>query len=180
MKVLFLLSNGTEDTEFVATRDILIRAGIEVVTASINNIDVELSHKLTVMADTIISDKMPIFDGIIIPGGKAGVLNMLENETVLKLIKDYNDKHLLVSAICAAPTVLSKAGVLKNKKYTCYEGWQENISDGEYLKKGVVRDDNIITARSMYYSIDFGLEIVEYLLNKEVKTKVMKGILMVE
>jgi len=179
MRVLFLVANGSEDSEFITTRDILKRGGIDVLTASINDIDVELSHSINIMADTVLTDKMPLLDAIIIPGGMKGVNNLLSDKRVLKLLKEYFDKGLLVGAICAAPLVLYKAGILNGIEYTCYKGIEEEIHEGIYKDLGVIKSKNVITAKSMYYSIDFGLEIVEYLMNKETKERIMKGILMV-
>ena len=72
----------------------------------------------------------------------------------------------LVAAICAAPSILGILGILKNKRYTCYPGFSSSEFGGIYTGGTIEIDGNIITARSMYYSVDFGLAIVQYLLGK--------------
>ena len=173
MKGLFLLADGFEDVEALAPRDLLVRAGVEVHTASISNeLLVTTSHKIKLYADHLVSEiKEDDYDFIVLPGGGRGTQNLLNSEAVLSLVKKFNDNHKLVCAICAAPMVLSKAGLLHNKKFTCYKGCEEGL-DGLFTGEEVVKDDNIITARSMLYSIPFGLAIIELLLGSTVKEKI--------
>ena len=78
-------------------------------------------------------------------------------------------------AICAAPMVLGKLGILKNKKFTCYPGCETDL-DGIYTGEEVVVLDKLITARSMLFSIPFGLAIIEKLLGKEVRDRIYSQI----
>ena len=101
------------------------------------------------------------------------------DSAVCQDIIKYFNKGKLVAAICAAPSLLGNNGLLKGKKYTCYPGWENESFGGTYTGKEVVKDGNLITARSMYYSTDFGLAIVEYLLGKDVRLDIerkVKGI----
>ena len=85
----------------------------------------------------------------------------------------------LIASICAAPSILGELGLLKEKKYTCYPGWESESFKGTYTGKEMEIDGNTITARSMYYSTDFGLTIIEYLLGKEKRIEIenqVKGI----
>ena len=82
-------------------------------------------------------------------------------------------------AICAAPTILGKAGVLKNKKYTCYDGFNEEIDDAEFIQGSPsIRDKNIITGRSAGHTTEFALTIIEYLKGKEESDRIAKAILL--
>ncbi len=85
---------------------------------------------------------------------------------MLQVVDDFCLKRKLVCAICAAPLILNKHGYLKNVKYTCFKGCEKEI-DGLYTNQNVEYDQNIITARSMYYSCDFALKIVEVISGKE-------------
>lgn len=168
MKVLIIYADGFEDVEAIATRDVLVRAGIEVIDAKIND-DEELvisSHKVALSGFKSLKNiNVNDFEAIILPGGSRGVNNLLACLEVDRLVKEFNNAHKLVCAICAAPMVLGKNGLLHNKPYTCYPGCNEGL-DGLYTGEEVVVSGNIVTARSMLYSIHFGLKIIELLLDK--------------
>ena len=187
MKALIFYEFGTEIVEFFAPIDVLHRAGIFTEIASGLSEASEHIPSLTRVVDNktmnininndINNDK---YDVIIIPGGKLGVQTL---ETTLLPYKEaiikYFNRGKLLAAICAAPSLLGKMGILKGQDYTCYPGWQSDSFGGNYLNQGVVRSENLITGRSMYYSSDFGLEIVEYLLGKEKRIEIenqIKGI----
>lgn len=178
MKVLMIYADGFEDVEALATRDVLVRAGISVYDAKIND-DEELvisSHKVALSGFKSLKNiNVDEFEAIILPGGSKGVNNLLKSIEVDRLVKEFYAKHKLVCAICAAPMVLGKNGLLHNRKYTCYPGCNEGL-DGIYTGEEVVVSDNIVTARSMLYSIPFGLKIIELLLDKETSDRVYSQI----
>ena len=184
MKILAFYTDGNEDAEFVITVDLLRRARIECLTVSADDKDfIYTSHNICTKPEAKLKDlsdeEIMSFDGLFIPGGKIGVENLSKNDRLLKIIKKFHDSNKLVSAICAAPTVLSKAGIMSNHKFTCYDGW-ESLVDGIYEKAmPYVVDKNVITGRSLNYSVDFTLQIIEYLTGSENKEKVAKGILKV-
>ena len=178
MKVLMLFADGFEDVEAVATRDVLIRAGISVYDAKIDeNRDLVVSsHKMSISglkeAKNIDVNE---YEAIILPGGSVGVNNLLASPLVDSLVQKFYNANKLVCAICAAPMVLGKNGLLHNRRYTCYPGCNEGL-DGIYTGEEVVVTDNIVTGRSMLYSIPFGLKIIELLVGKDVADRVYSGI----
>ena len=178
MKVLMLFADGFEDVEAVATRDVLVRAGIEVTDARING-DREIvisSHKMSFNGFFDASKVNPReYEAIILPGGSRGVQNLLRSKVVDSLVSEFAKEDKYLCAICAAPMVFGKLGLLKGKKYTCYPGCNEGLV-GEYTGNEVEVDGKLITGRSMLYSIPFGLQIIEILLGKEVKERVYLGI----
>ena len=178
MKVLIIYADGFEDVEAIATRDVLVRAGIEVYDAKLND-DKELvisSHKVALSGFKSLNNiNINEFEAIILPGGSRGVNNLLGSSDVDRLVKEFNNAHKWVCAICAAPMVLGKNGLLHNKPYTCYPGCNEGL-DGIYTGEEVVVSDNIVTARSMLYSIPFGLKIIELLLGLDTKERIYKQI----
>ena len=93
--------------------------------------------------------------------------------TVVDDVIDYFvNNNKLVAAICAAPMLLGRRGYLKDQNYTVHPGFEINIIGGRYLRsQGVVRSNRFITGKSMYYSIELGLEIVEYYYGHEEKEK---------
>ena len=167
MKVLMLISDGMEECEALVTRDVLIRSGIEVIMFPTNNKkEILSSHKLVVKADINKYPDLNQFDALILPGGGLGTKNLNNYQKMDEMLAHFMGSNKLVAAICAAPTVLGYRGYLKGKQYTCFSGCQEGI-DGNYIDTSVCICQNIITGRSMYYSADFGLAIVSYLLGKD-------------
>lgn len=177
MKLLMVFADGFEDVEAIATRDVLIRAGIEVVDASLNSDGTVIaSHKLCLNGLKRLSEvNLSEFRGIILPGGSRGVNNLLYSKEVISLVRRFYEEEKLVCAICAAPMVLGKAGILKDKRFTCYPGCEVGL-EGIYTGEEVVVLDRIITGRSMLYSIPFGLAIIEKLLGKETRDRIYNQI----
>lgn len=173
---LIILANGFEDTEAFATIDVLKRAKIKVTTATINNdLNVISQYNQEIKANALLQDVVyQDYDVLIIPGGKAVYNHLLNNAEVDNCIKYFKEANKLIAAICAGPMVLGKNGVLKDLEYTCFPSCEEGL-DGFKVDKNVVATKKVITARSMYYSIDFGLEIVKNLLGEEVKNKVLNS-----
>ena len=175
---LMLLGHGFEDNEALTTRDVLLRAKINVYTTSLDDSKVVVSsHGLAVMSDLNLKQAINLdYDFIILPGGLKGVNNILASKEALSLIEKMNAHHKLIFAICAAPSILIKLGLLKGVPFTCFPGF-ENGNEETYLKdEGVVISERFITAKSMYYSIDFALAIIEKLLGKEKRTQVLKSL----
>lgn len=177
MRGLMLLADGFEDVEALAPRDILIRGGVEVVTASIfNKKEVITSHGVHLFTDILLEEvNSSDFDFVILPGGGRGTQNLLHSDKVINLVKEFAEEDKLVCAICAAPMVLGKAGLLKDKRFTCYKGCNEGL-EGVFTGGEVVKDGNIITARSMLYSVPFGLKILESLLGEDIREKIYNQI----
>lgn len=177
MNALMLLANGFEDHEALTTRDILVRSGIGVTTASVTDeLIVTTSHKLKVIADTVLTNiDTKHYDCLIIPGGKAGVLYLKEMDLEY-LFKAFIEKDKWIAAICAGPSLLGKYNLLQGKKFTCFPGF-EPISQGEYHKElGVVEDGKIITGKSMYYTIDFTIALLgAFGYDKKEITRKLKG-----
>ena len=177
-KVLMLVTDGVEEIEALMARDVFIRSGIEVDMMGLDEKDkIISSHKLSI-------DVLPLnlndlnYDALIIPGGKTGTNNIDNFAHIDELIKHFYQNDKLIAAICAAPSILGKRGYLKNHSYTCYPGWEKE-EYGQYTGKGVERSGRFITGKSMYYTADFALEIVGYLLGEEQKVKIhnqIKGI----
>lgn len=171
-----ILADGFEDTEAIATKDILERTHeIEVDLVSLTDRkEVHSSHNLVVLLEkTLPSLEMKGYDFIVLPGGKIGMENLKGNSLVRQIILDFYQEGKLVSAICASPSILGELGILKGKKYTCFPGFQSK--DGDYLNVSSVKDENVITGHSMAYSLDFGMAIVRYFLGEEGVLKILPG-----
>ena len=98
-----------------------------------------------------------------LPGGMPGANNLRDNEEVIDLVKWFNDNKKIVAAICAAPIVLGKAGIIEGKKVTSYPGFEDELVKGSYLEEHVVVDGNIITSRGPATAMLFAYKILELL-----------------
>jgi 4-methyl-5(b-hydroxyethyl)-thiazole monophosphate biosynthesis len=178
MTVIFLLANGFEETELIAPVDILRRAGANVELISIEeNLLVESSHGIKIEADNFANQvDLNAIDAVVLPGGLRGTDRLSKSPKVEKIIRTAHDNGKFVGAICAAPMVLGKLGLLEGKSFTCYPGIDNNITDGLYTKKNIVHEDNIITAEAMGSSMEFGFKLTELLYGKEVEKRIRNEI----
>lgn len=179
-KLGIFMAEGCEEIEGLTVVDLVRRTGeIEITTISISDKkEVTSSHNVTFLTDALAGEvDFDSLDGIILPGGMPGTLNLGADETVNAVIKKFAAEGKMVAAICAAPSVLGAAGLLEGKKATSYPGFEDKLTGAEVVKDAVAVDGNIITSRGMGTSIDFGLEIINYLCGAEVKEKIGKGII---
>ena len=178
MKALMILENGFEDTEALASFDVLKRAGFDVTTASLDctNIVSQCGH--SVSSAILVKDikDLNAFDFLVIPGGKA-VFNVLDKRKEIDdLIDFFYFKNKLIACICAAPMLVGKRGYFKGLSYTCFPGCDANIKEGKKGEDGVIEDGNFITATSMYYSIPFALKIVEHFKGTKYKEEILNSL----
>ena len=178
-KIGIFMANGCEEIEGLTVVDIARRAGVEIETISITGENkVTSSHNITFETDTT-KEKADYssYDGIVLPGGMPGTTNLGADETVNNVIKEFAQSGKLVSAICAAPSVLGLAGLLDGKKATCYPGFEDKLLGADFLEEKVVVDGNIITSKGLGTAIPFSLEIVRYLLDDDVAKSIADKII---
>ncbi len=177
-KIGIFMADGCEEIEGLTVVDIARRAGIEIETISINGTDqVCSSHKVIFFTDVKKEEAdFSSYDGIVLPGGMPGTLNLKADETVQKVIREFFEAGKLVSAICAAPSVLGEAGLLAGRKATCHPGFEDSLKGATWLEQPVVVDQNTITSRGMGTAIPFALEIVRYFLDDAAVEKVCGGL----
>lgn len=165
MKGMILLANGFEDMEMIATLDLLRRANIEVYTFSVKDEKKVLSQsKVFYESDYLLSEANLLdYDFLVIPGGKA-VFNDLSSVEIEEVVSNFVTRNKLVASICAAPTILGKMGLLKNKNFTCFPSLDQEVIGGIYQKQSKVEQaGNFITSRSAGTAIEFALKIIETL-----------------
>ena len=162
-KVAVMLADGFEEIEALTVVDIIRRANITCDMFSISGMEVKGAHDIVVKADKLISEEVKEYDVIVLPGGMPGATNLRDNEEVIDLVKWFNDNKKIVAAICAAPIVLGKAGIIEGKKVTSYPGFEDELIKGSYLEEHVVVDGNIITSRGPATAMLFAYKILELL-----------------
>ena len=171
-----LFANGFEEVEAFTVVDMLRRAGITVKMISINeDLFVTGSHNITVKCDELL-ETAEILDAVVLPGGIPGVPNLEKNIKAVELVKKhyYNDK--LVAAICAAPTLLGRTGILSDKKAVCYPDLMDTLVCKEKVNQKVVEDGNVITSQSAGTAMEFAFAIIKYLKDENIAENVKKSI----
>lgn len=167
--IYLFLATGFEECEALAPLDILRRANIPVKTVGIGAKRIIGSHGIEITAD-ICEDEIILDDnllGIILPGGMPGTINLEKSITVQEAIDFSAKRNLMISAICAAPSILGHKNLLNNKKATCFSGFEAELIGAQVSESPVVSDGNIITAYGAGAAFDFGFEILRYLTNDE-------------
>ena len=176
-RVLVPLAQGCEELEAVTITDLLTRAGIEVITAGLDENPVKASRGITIIPDTTI-DKVinEQFDMIVLPGGLPGADHLNNDARVQQIIQRMASENKFTAAICAAPRVLATAGLLNGKHVTSFPGSLDGypVSNMSYEEKAVVIDGKVVTSRGPGTAMDFALSLIELLLGKEKRDAVEK------
>jgi 4-methyl-5(b-hydroxyethyl)-thiazole monophosphate biosynthesis len=176
--VSVFIAEGFEEIEALAVVDILRRAGIETDMVSISGEKrVVGSHKIVVETDKLLGEVD--FDGldvIVLPGGLAGTKNLEACEALMAQVDRFVAAGKLVSAICAAPSILGHRGHLKGKKACSYPSFESHLEGAQVMDQPAVIDGNIVTGRGMGAAVPFGLALLEKLQGKEAADEMAKKI----
>lgn len=176
--ILAFFANGFEEVEAITPVDYLKRAGVEVKTVGVGSKTIEGAHGIGIVCDTE-TDEITDFsavDGIILPGGMPGTINLENDKTVQSAIDFCTENNKLVAAICAAPSILGHKGLLDGKHAVCFPGFEKDL--GDYIKTQAfsVTDGNIITAKGAGAASEFAFEIIAYLCSREKADEVRKTV----
>ena len=177
-KVGMMVANGYEEVEMLTVVDLLRRAGMTCDIISVTGEkQLTSSHKVTVLADLLYEEAdFDSYDALAIPGGMPGTTNLGAHAGVCEQLKKAHAAGKLIAAICAAPTVFGKLGLLEGKKAICYPGMEDGLTGAIVTYEPAVRDGNIITSRGMGTAIDFGLAIIAYYEGEEAAASLAKKI----
>lgn len=173
--VLVPLAQGCEELEAVTIIDLLRRAGINVITAGLNEQPVRASRGTVLIPDTNLDAVMQHeFDMIVLPGGLPGADHLNGDPRIHRLLKQMTAANKYTAAICAAPKVLATAGLLNGKHATSYPGSIDGIEtvDMTYEQQAVVIDGKLITSRGPGTAMDFALTLIEQLAGKAKRDEV--------
>ena len=163
----------------MAIVDVLRRAEIDVIIAGLHEGPVSSARNVKVLPDTVIdSIRAEDFDMLVLPGGQPGSDNLNSDERVINLIRDFNGSGKLTGAICAAPYVLARAGILEGKHATAYPSFRDKLGNALYEEKAVVEDGNVITSRGPGTALCFGLAIVKRLVGDEKARQIKETMLL--
>ncbi len=178
-KVYEFLANGFEDIEALAPVDILRRGGVEVVTVSVADTKhVETAHGITVIADKHISEiDTADADLLILPGGMPGTSNLLECQPLCEALIKQNEAGKNIAAICAAPMILGKLGILNGKRATCYPGFESHLEGVDYTAELVTVDGNITTGRGPGAAMAFGYQLLSLFVTADAVEQLKEGMI---
>ena len=164
--VYLFLAEGFEEMEALSPVDILRRGGVEVTTVGVTGKIVKGAHGIPVVCDREIEEcDFLDLEMLILPGGMPGTTHLSENGKLCALIQKCAEQNRILAAICAAPTVFGKLGLLKNRRYTCYPGCENGI-DGRYTGKDCEVDSDgflLITANGPGSAARFSFRLLQTL-----------------
>lgn len=182
-KFLILVANGNETIEILTVYDYLKRSDIPVdLVSTEDSLELVTSHGLSYKADFLFDEINPDeYFGVYIPGGTNGAIALRDNDKVIDLVKDFDEKRKTIAAICAGPIVLNRAGVLEGKRATSHPSVKDELDRvGEYIEDEiVVTDGNITTSRGAALTNYLALRLVEIIkgdkAKEELKPKIMQS-----
>lgn len=177
--VLIFLANGFEEMEAVTTIDLLRRVDVDVKCISTTDfMQVEGAHAMYLRADALFQESaLTTADGIILPGGMPGTLNLMAHEGLRKLILLFHKEKKPICAICAAPMILGELGILEGRTAAIYPGLEKHLTGAKVSFAPVCKDGHIITSRGPGTALPFALTLAECFAGKEATDKLKKAII---
>ena len=144
-KIAVVFAEGFEEIEALSPVDVFRRAGFDCSMLGLE------------------SGNFDEYDLVVLPGGMPGSTNLRDHEGLITALQARNKAGKYIAAICAAPIVLNRAGLLEGRKFTCFPGVEEQIASGEHQTDLVVVDGNIITSRGAGTALAFAYALVDLL-----------------
>ena len=166
--IAVLLADGFEEIEALTPVDMLRRAGLEVLTVGISSKIAVGAHGISVICDKLPEEiDLEKISTVILPGGMPGSLNLDASPFTDAVLESVSTRGGRIAAICAAPLVLGRRGLLRGKRATCYPGFESELAGATVTDESVVTDGNITTARGMGVALEFSKELISLLVAKE-------------
>ena len=175
--IAVLLADGFEEIEALTPVDVLRRAGLDVKTVAVGSKIAVGSHGIATVCD-LSADEVNVLEvsAVIFPGGMPGSLNLDASPFSDKIIEAVSKNGGIIAAICAAPLVLGRRGILEGKRATCYPGFEKELRGATYTGAPVEVDGSIVTSRGMGTALEFALTLTELIAGKEKAVAISEGI----
>lgn len=177
--IYVFLADGFEETEAIAPIDMLRRAKLDVELVGVGTATPTSSHGIKVAADLTEADVKldSALQLIVLPGGMPGTLNLEKSPTVQAAIKYCSDNGIPVGAICAAPSILGKLGLLSGRKAVCFPGFEQYLTGAQVLMDRLcVTDGQFTTACGAGAALAFGIELVKVLCGEKKSQEIYTAI----
>lgn len=174
---LCFLADGFEEAEALVPVDLLRRAGVKVLLVGVGDRSVCGSHGISVTCDIRIQELDPDHlpepvEMILLPGGMPGTENLYQSSLVRQWVKDAFAGGLWVGAICAAPSIPGRMGLLEGRRATCYPGFESYLTNAQYTGSFLECDGRLVTAKGMGVAHEFGLKLIECLKGSEAAAQI--------
>ncbi|KUO73465.1 MAG: thiamine biosynthesis protein ThiJ [Clostridia bacterium BRH_c25] len=178
-KVYVYLAEGFEEIEAITVVDVLRRAEIDARMISITGRkEVKGAHGITISADEVFENTDSLgADMIVLPGGMPGTKYLGEHKGLREVILGFAEKNKLIAAICAAPSILGRLGLLDKKKAVCYPGFEETLKGAVLGEDIISQEGNFITSKGPGTAIYFALRLVELLADNETAEELREGMI---
>jgi 4-methyl-5(b-hydroxyethyl)-thiazole monophosphate biosynthesis len=176
-RVLVPLAEGCEELEAVTIVDLLRRGGIEVVVAGLREGTVTASRGVRIVPDMSLDEALKLdYDMVALPGGLPGADHLAADRRLTDLLRRMNESGRFVGAVCAAPRVLARSGLLRGRTATAYPGILQQEGHPDISGDAVIRDGTVITSRAAGTAMDFALALIEALAGRETRDRVERGL----
>ena len=178
-RILVPLAEGFEEIEAVAIVDVLRRAGLEVTTASLRPGPVTGAHGIALAADAELGAlEAGDFDALVLPGGMPGTTHLMEDERVLAAVRALHAAGRPTAAICAAPMVLAKAGVIGGVAVTSHPSVRTRLGDADVRSEPrVLRSGSVLTSQGPGTALEFALTLVSDLVGADKAAELSRAML---
>jgi len=172
--VYLLLADGFEEIEALTPLDVLRRCGVGVTAVGVGGEYIASARGLTVKADTELDGVSAVnAEMLIVPGGY-GYVNIGNSKEAVGFIRSCYESGAYIAAICGAPTVLGKMGLLNGKKAVCFPGLEKDLIGAELSNEAVVIDGKIITSKAAGTSHLFAFALAKILCGEEKSEEVRR------
>ena len=162
--VYVLVATGFEESELIVPVDLLIRGGASVKFVGVSGKTIDGAHGISIATDCTIDevslDEMSL---LFLPGGQPGVNNLWSSPKVQALVLEANNRKIPIAAICAAPMILGRLGLLEGKNVTCYPGCEGELIGAKLTEKSVAIDGRIVTGKAAGAVFEFAGALLELL-----------------
>lgn len=177
--VYLMLANGFEEIEAVTVVDLMRRADIQIKTVSImDEKAVYGTHGMALEADILFKEAdFSTCSMAVLPGGMPGTTNLCNYKPLSEELIKLSNEGKPIAAICAAPKVLARLGLLKGKRATIYEGMEVELMGADWINQDVVVDRGIITSKGPGTAMKFGLALISYIIGEEKAAEIRSKLL---
>lgn len=173
------LAEGFEETEALVPYDILRRGGVDVSLVSVSGSEnVQGAHGVPIGVHEALTEAAAEADLLMLPGGMPGTFNLGASETLCGIIAKAAKSGKVIAAICAAPSVIGKMGLLNGRKATCYPRFEDKLTGARCVGENVVKDGNFITGIGPGASFEFGFALLAELEGEAVVRRVKEQMIL--